>query len=126
MSLDFNYKNVKDKSVFLQNPDDEEKSDWTWQAKAMPYLAMAIGIGEITEANALEFYTRVHIWERAVAPLYRNGNGEPMYITYEDVKNFIGMTTNVFPKESRTTFIKKIERSVQDDIRWPARIGNPA
>lgn len=73
--------------------------------ESLIFSCMSVGIGEITEANVEEWYQRYLQTYRAY------GWGET-YLSLEDVRNGIGLTTNVFPKETRAAFGKKIARIV--------------
>lgn len=54
------------------------------------FTTMFVGMGDITEKNCEEFYRRVYTWEAVTGPLRRN-----TYITLEEVKQFVGLHTNV-------------------------------
>lgn len=95
MSLDWNATGVRD---FDQLTDNEYVT-----RDALVWATMAIGIGVITEENAQEFYSRLSLLEK-VTGASRFKDGEPLYFTPDDVKRFIGLTTNVFPKWSKTKF----------------------
>lgn len=74
---------------------------------ALIWATMGVGIGEITEENALQFYSRVHLQEKLFGTNL-NGSEGPYWITYEDVRSHIGLKTNVFPMET--------------DAKWGARV----
>lgn len=64
----------------------------------MPWLAMVIGMGEITEKNAEEFYARIHAHEKLTNMFMRlttDTGFEPYFITLETVRKYIGMRCNV-------------------------------
>lgn len=67
--------------------------------------------GAITEENAEDIFKRIYIWERVVGALLQNDEG-PMYITFEEVKAHIGLSTNVFPKITDDKFMKKLMSTV--------------
>jgi hypothetical protein len=65
---------------------------------AVIWATMFTGIGEITEATLPEFYARLKVggyW----------GNDGP---SYADLVPYIGLRTNVFPKDTRTKWLKRI------------------
>lgn len=67
--------------------------------EAIVFHTVAISMGRITEANADEFYARVHFVEQhqgssVKKPAEVGGGWEDRYITLEDVKAHIGLTTN--------------------------------
>lgn len=59
-------------------------------------MTMAVGMYEITEANARDFYARVSFWEK-VNGAQRYDDGTPVYLTPEDILRFIGLRTNASP-----------------------------
>jgi hypothetical protein len=63
------------------------------------WATMAVGIHTITLANYEEFHARVSLWERLVGPYMVNTEDKkPMYITLNDVKRRIGLSTNAGTK----------------------------
>lgn len=62
-------------------------------ADALVWATMAIGMNEITEANARDFYARLSMWEKVVGA-YRNMDGKPLFFTPEDVLRGVGLHTN--------------------------------
>lgn len=68
---------------------------------AIVFRALAVGMRGITEENAAEFYSRVHLLEQVYGPaIQRVENAEvvPVYITAKDVQRMIGLDTNITPK----------------------------
>lgn len=62
--------------------------------EALIWTTMGVGIGRITEDNAGEFYARAYIMERANGAMLTK-QGEPAYLTIEDVQAHIGLSCNV-------------------------------
>ncbi len=88
----------------IKNRAEIQKGNEAAITDQMIWFTMFAGIGEITEANAGEFYARVHLIEKlSGAFLYRDK--EPMYITPADVRRRIGLKTNV-STITRPAFIK--------------------
>jgi hypothetical protein len=71
------------------------------------FATMNTGIGEITEDNAAEFYARASLWESVFGAARGNDKGE-ILITPQEVRDHIGLTTNVFPRESDTKWRKRV------------------
>lgn len=84
MSLDFNFSKCKDLELVRSESLLTDMVIWA---------TMAVGIRELTKANAQEFYDRVHLQEKKYGT-YLNQDGKPRPITLEDVKNRIGLYTN--------------------------------
>ena len=94
MSFIFSFKackNIDGKNIY-DHPNDPEK--WHPVAEALAFVTMTIGIGSITEKNADKFFERLSLYQAVTGPLIRYGDGTKTYITLEDVKDYIGMTTN--------------------------------
>lgn len=77
---------------------------------ALIWGTMAIGMREITSKNWERFYKRLHILERVKGAFLVSG-GNPVYLTKDDVKRHIGLTTNV-SNETDTQFYKGLERGI--------------
>lgn len=75
-------------------------------AETMIFMTMFVGIGRITRENALEFYQRVHYYEKQRGSL-RTQNGNDLYITPQEVHRFIGLRTNA-SAETPTQFKKRL------------------
>jgi hypothetical protein len=107
MSLDFNYKNVKDHNTLMFHEDGSIKA----VSEAIIFNLMRIGITAITEENWEKVFTRIHMMELVDKPLLiaSNYDGEitRIPITPEDIKAHIGLSTNV-STESDAAFKKKI------------------
>lgn len=122
MSLDYNLSKVAEDIKWVDNPDKPGEKMMSKETHSIIWLMLAVECGhEITEANAEEMFIRMEIWQKAIAPIWHNGDGTPVYVTFEDVKNHIGLSTNVSPKRSRTYFMKKMEQSITDDLRYNER-----
>lgn len=86
------------------------------------WATMGIGIGEITKANWQEFYARLRVLDKLTGHTSlqeRNdetGKFEPRPFTAEEVKAHIGLTTNVFPKESVAKWSTRVVANRLDDI----------
>lgn len=65
------------------------------------WSCLSVKLGEITEKNWREFYARLQTWNLVVCH-------EPSSITPQDVKNHIGLKTNVYPDLTRTQWYKQV------------------
>jgi hypothetical protein len=107
MALNYDFSKV-DKKHWL----DEESDELTILAQTMPMMAMAAGIGEITEKNFREFYNRIHLFEKLFSSFRmkkndETGDFEPLFLDISDAENFIGFHTNV-SYETETKFRKRV------------------
>lgn len=98
MSLNFNYANVADKDVVCTDPSDEDQYHPVFDA--LVWMSLICGYNKITEDNCEKVvYSRVAQYQ-AIVGAYLGYAGEdgkrvPLYITRDDVKRYIGLTTNV-------------------------------
>jgi hypothetical protein len=81
---------------------------------------MSVMMGSITEKNWRVFYTRFAMKEAALGASLINGDGSPAYITPEQVRAHIGLTTNV-RTESAGKFngrlVRNLARNAGDSLR---------
>ncbi len=114
MSLDWSIEDCEDKSI---SEDDE------WPiTEAVIFATMAVGMGKITEDNAVEFANRIALVQQ-INGAYLNkltkgtSLSNPYYVTLEDIKNRIGLRTNV-SAESHTAFVQRFTDNLSlQDIR---------
>ena len=83
-----------------------DKMEWPHK-ESLIFSTMAVGIGTITEENHEEWYSRYLQVNLAC------GWGDP-YLSLEDVKNGIGLSTNVFPKETTAAFRKRMALKLEE------------
>jgi hypothetical protein len=88
------------------------------------FATMSTGIGEITEATYAEFWARLawadrvdghgdmktNVWDKKEKAWVERD------ITVADVKNHIGLRTNVWPMEKRAAWIKRIGAMYFNDL----------
>jgi hypothetical protein len=107
MALHYDFSKV-DKKYWL----DEDNDELTLLAQTMPMMAMAAGIGEITENNFSDFYNRVHLFETLFNTFRHSFDDESnqftsLYLNLDEARNFVGFHTNV-AFESETKFRKRV------------------
>lgn len=79
---------------------------------ALIWSAMFVGISAITKKNYKKFYLRVSTFERINGAQMMKGK-KPYYLTLEDVKNWIGLKTNVSDMTA-SQFEKRLIESISD------------
>ena len=114
MSLNWDVTKVKDFEAKFPDIVDGENRQWNGKFMCLMYYNMFTDMGAITEKNASEFYTRIKIYDKLFGCL-SNVKGVPHPLTYQDVKDVIGMSINVSP-EKRPYFIKKVMKRFQEEI----------
>lgn len=108
MSLNFDLKNI----------ENYEEKCWiddkiNPRTETVIFATMWVGMGEITEDNADEFYARFKIAEKSGGP-FMFMDGEDYEFTPEDIIDHIGLRTNA-GYESRQQWIKRYFQSDFDD-----------
>ena len=78
--------------------------------EALIFATMTIDLGEITQKNHIEFYTRMMMY-KFITPRAFEG------VTLDDVKAHIGLTTNVM-NTTPLKFNKKLGLMARDRIGW--------
>ena len=118
MSLNWNVEDVHDFEVLHE---DENGSGWgiTW---AIILRTMLINMGEITEKNCEEFYTRIALCDECLGAslLMTDEDDGEMKDTLADVKRRIGLRANV-SEHSKAKFngwlVRTLRRDVERSIR---------
>ena len=111
MSLNFDVSKIANHTVVTTSPFDEKK--WHTVTEALVWASMAIELGEITEANVDKFYRRLALWQKAFGPWLRFNDAE-IYLTLEDVKLHIGLTTNVSNSTDKAFATKLVEAMARE------------
>jgi hypothetical protein len=101
MSLNWNVEQVVNHEQVCFIETDEKDSEGKPLRRMNPvtdaliWATISIKLGEITEANADDFYARLAIMEKLSGPFLVDGEGNSRYITPEEVKAHIGLYCNV-------------------------------
>lgn len=81
-----------------------------------------IGMNEITEGNAAEFWRRIDAWQRGFGPMCQVADGRAKsgwrnrMLTYADIRNHIGLETNASIKTNpqfNRRFIELLRREAE-------------
>lgn len=119
MSLDFNVTKIDNYYGLYPKTEIEtwdikgnavKGYEWHPTTQNIVFGCMSTGIGELRKDNVAEWYARYTMWCRI------NGYGDDIGISYKDVVQHIGLHTNVFPEESRSKWLKSLDRKL-DDIK---------
>lgn len=119
MSLDFDISKVEWEEKWIERDGKEVMNPLT---HTIIFTTMYVDMGEITEGNWQEFYTRVHAWELVVGAgaskraTKGDDEWEPYFITPEDVRRHIGLHTNV-TKTSLASFKTKLWKIMEDKAK---------
>jgi hypothetical protein len=86
--------------------------DWHPRTVQIVWGCMSTGIGELKESNVAEWYARYTIWCQT--------HNLDVELPYKHVIQHIGLTTNVFPEETRSKWLKRIVGGQLDDTKRSA------
>jgi len=118
MSLDWSISKCED---WEELTNDEE---WPL-TNALIWMTISTDIGEITEKNADEFYTRIRMVESVHGYSFFKTDPETKArksaITYESIRRRIGLSTNVItktPNQFNKRIIEAVRRYADDDMRY--------
>ena len=89
--------------------------------QALGFIAMIIDLGEITQANARQWYERIYAYERGAGAMLRefpddDGPTRDHYLTPGDVIAHIGLRVNVAPRTD-AQFARKLAQILRDRAR---------
>lgn len=107
MSLDFNVTKIKGYDNTSDDGIGYGPSGLSPVTHSIVFACLTTGIGEITERTASEFWARICLYEKLEGAFLSTPDG-PRPFTMEDVYNHIGLTTNVFPEETRAKWMSRI------------------
>jgi hypothetical protein len=113
MSLDFNVSDIKDYKAVTTAPQQLNGQDqWHPVTEALVWSSIPCGYNRITEKNLNEVWGRVEVWQRLMGGLLRGPEGD-IYMTKEDVRMHIGLSTNASEK-TRTAFYETLIKNAND------------
>lgn len=117
MALTWDLGKIKNYEELCFSTDEDGNEKMTPQTEAMIWLTMSVGIGNITEKNAPQFYSRVRAYETLFGSflISFDENGKKYHpITPEDVVKHIGLRTNV-TLESDASFKNRMFKNFMRD-----------
>ena len=95
----------------VDNWEEKKEQECGIWLNGLVWATMAIDMGEITEANIIEFYSRLEFYDENIGKLWsagRDEDGKPLrdFPTLDEVSQWIGLDTNVSHK-GYLAFMKK-------------------
>lgn len=118
MSLNWNIEEVTNRmGKDFTFPERNGEARLNGRTECLIWATMFVDLGEISEKNAKTFYQRLLAWEKI------NGTiaSDDKPTTFQDVKDHIGLSTNV-SNRTDTQFAKKLwesaKRRADDEARW--------
>ena len=124
MALHWDLSKVQDADTLCWVTDPKSKKErMNKVTETLIGLLLAIGIGRITEKNALQVLARIKVIEKMYgAHLYTFENDQPKdrFYTWDDIKAHIGLTTNV-SDETDAKFLKRHAQGLLQTCTWKAQ-----
>ena len=105
MSLTVNIARIANHDTVCYEGEGEARQ-WKAITSFIAFTSIAVDLGEITDANADEFYCRAAL----IHALYGNAR-TASDLTIDDIRTHIGMTTNVVSL-SRAKWLSKVSKHV--------------
>lgn len=112
MSLVFDLGNITDCQDVCYNTN----GDLSPVTHVLIISTMSVCMGEITKANAAEFYARMTIVDRLHGPLLTGPGHTPRPVTPQDVQDHIGLHTNV-TNVTTSAWLRNLKTLVDDLAR---------
>jgi hypothetical protein len=119
MALNWNVGKVKDFKTVCYNADGKVNA----VTETLIWASMIIGVSDITEKNAEEFFFRITMRERLHGALRRDWSGEnpvDVFVTWDEVKAHIGLGTNA-TNMTRAKFVKHTVNMFERDMVFIVR-----
>lgn len=119
MALNWNVGKVKDFKTVCYNADGKVNA----VTETLIWASMIIGVSDITEKNAEEFFFRISMREKLHGALRRDWSGEnpvDVFVTWDEVKAHIGLGTNA-TNMTRAKFIKHTVNMFERDMVFIVR-----
>lgn len=113
MSLDFSYKNVRNWEELCE-PDRPHQPNA--KTTLIIHLLMPVGIGEITPKTVPEIWERIEVLQALDGPYLRGGEPGTEWLMRADIERLIGLTTNIFPKETKAAFMRRMEKAALERV----------
>lgn len=109
MSLDFQLTKIRNWEELVLRDDNGRPAPWKPKEDTTRIIfgCISTGIGNITEKNHKEWYARYSVWCKI-----KGFTPPPLSL----VVRHIGLTTNVFPEEKRSAWMKRIVVRELDDL----------
>jgi hypothetical protein len=115
MSLNFDFKRIKDWDAVVSDPLDNDKLSPV--TDRLIWLCMTVDIGEITAANVDEFYWRMRFIQRLDGPNIQFNDGTEVYLTKQDIIDHVGLSTNVITLKRTAWATKKLLNEQHPTLR---------
>jgi hypothetical protein len=114
MSLDYRT------TVSIQKAFPDENNSLHHKLQSAIFYTIPVGIGEITDSNVTEFYSRVEIWQKVIGAMFfklsdDDHEPEPVYLSFQDCLNLVDLRTNA-SRKTRKQFIDDIFLQMKESI----------
>ena len=127
MALHWNLSKIKDNETVCFYEKDGARA-MKGVTETLIWATMIVGLPDITEKNAEEFYFRIRFYERTQGALRTrfSADGEditPVFVSADEVRKHIGLGTNA-SRETRPAWIKRMSMHIDRDAKreWKAAL----
>lgn len=110
MSLRFEFGAIKNYEILTKNVLDENQ--YHPVTERMIWLCMSVSMRSITEKNAEEFFWRVRLLQMINGRGDMSFNDQEVYLTLQDIKDHIGLSTNVSEKNRNRWLTENVGKEV--------------
>lgn len=93
MSLNFDFSKIANFETLTKHPADPDR--YHPVTDKLIWHCLSVSLRSITEANAEEFYWRVRLLQRLDGPELQWNDDVSAFITLQDIRDHIGLSTNV-------------------------------
>jgi hypothetical protein len=128
MSLDFDVSKIKNHQEVTTAYNEDGSERWHPITEALIWHTMAIGIGQITDANVSEFYSRSRLYSKLFGdPIQFYNEETEKYetrpFTATEIHNHIGLSTNV-SYEAPTKWRNRLWKYEYDRFNYERKLEN--
>lgn len=118
MSLNFKLDKIDDHRTVCFDGNGRLKA----ATQSLIWATIVLDMGEITEANAGEFYARIVVWSKLVGWFWVMWDGHDYVVTPEDIVAHIGLTTNVRTRTRHQWYARMINPLLEEDVEKVNRL----
>jgi len=116
----------KDGNVTIEKREGEMEETMNPITQVLIFTTISTGISDITEKNVDEYYIRLQMYDQANgAGLLIDSEGKGRGLTYQEVKDHVGLKTNASPL-TKAQYAKRISESLRrhavDTLRHETKV----
>jgi addiction module HigA family antidote len=105
LALNFDVSAIANHAEVTTDPVDKNK--WHPVTDKLIWMTMTVDVGELTEKTVDEFYWRMRLLQLFDGPNFQFVDGTDVYLTMEDLRDHIGLRTNVITIDRKKWLAKR-------------------